>query len=447
MLTLPIAAWAEAPPKLPNLVIRMTVQPMPAPKPALKYQLLPELREMNPGNPIQAYAKCFAEQHNFWRGKQAVENREKWRTMPLKDLPLKEMQYYRYAGGLRWADYAARLDTPDWQILLQLKSEGIRLLLPDVQGLRELAGGLQIRFRLEIAERRFADGITTAKTMLALSRHFVAHPTPIGDLVGIAIGTIALGTVDEMIQQPECPNLFWALTDLPSPFIDLRNGLQGERVMLASELTGLDDSEPMTEIQISKVVNRLVRLAKSENIEESAVREWLESRSKNKDHVRAARKRLVAALAPVDPTKFESFPPLQIVLLDEKLSYEVLRDEDMKALALPYWQARSVLDKIPALKKEDTTPLTALRSAVAKVKMAQARLDQRIALLRCVEALRIYAADHDGKLPTKLDDIRLPLPVDPATGKPFIYKVEGKTAHLHGAPLAIQVRYEVTIGK
>ena len=70
-----------------------------------------------------------------------------------------------------------------------------------------------------------------------------------------------------------------------------------------------------------------------------------------------------------------------------------------------------------------------------------------IALLCCVEALRMYAAEHDGKLPARLDDIPLPLPVDPATGKPFIYKVDGKTAHLDGAPLDSQIRYEVTIGK
>ena len=35
----------------PEMLIRLTVQPMAAPKPALRYLLLPELKEMNPGNP------------------------------------------------------------------------------------------------------------------------------------------------------------------------------------------------------------------------------------------------------------------------------------------------------------------------------------------------------------------------------------------------------------
>ena len=41
----------------------------------------------------------------------------------------------------------------------------------------------------------------------------------------------------------------------------------------------------------------------------------------------------------------------------------------------------------------------------------------------------------------------LNISVDPATGKPFEYKLEGTTAHLQGARLLNQVRYEVTIAK
>lgn len=447
LLFLPLAANAAAPPKLPAIVVRMTVQPKAAPKPALKYQLLPELREMNPGNPIQGYLKCFMEQSHFFGDKKVNEDREKWRTMPLKDLPLKEMQYYCKNNGLRQADYAARLDNPDWQILLKLKSDGVNLLLPDAQKLRALADALQIRFRVEIAERRFADAIVTAKTMLALSRHFNEHPTLIGDLIGIAIGTIALSRVDEMIEQPDCPNLFWALTDLPSPFIDLRKGLQAERVMIEAEMPGLNDREPMSEAQLLRIVNRLQKAINGPKDAEGAVRQWMEGRVKDEEHVRGARKRLIASLPSKDTDRLDSLPPLQIVLLDAKLDFEMVRDEAMKALALPYWQARRVLESIPPIPWGKQTPLMKLSIRVDRVRMAQARLDQRIALLRCVEALRMYAAEHEGKLPSKLDDIRVPLPVDPATGKPFTYKVDGKTAHLHGEPLGVEVRYEVTIGK
>jgi hypothetical protein len=81
-------------------------------------------------------------------------------------------------------------------------------------------------------------------------------------------------------------------------------------------------------------------------------------------------------------------------------------------------------------------------------------LRQRLALLRQVEALRLYAAAHDGKFPEKLADCGVPLPVDPFTGKPFLYEVKDGTAHVRGTPPprevknpSFNVRYEVTVRK
>jgi len=62
----PAVCLAQDPPKQTETIIRFDVKPMAAPKPALKYQLLPELREMNPGNPILDYLKVFGEQQNFF---------------------------------------------------------------------------------------------------------------------------------------------------------------------------------------------------------------------------------------------------------------------------------------------------------------------------------------------------------------------------------------------
>src|ERR1700730_11430570 len=43
-------------------LIRLSVRPMAAPRPALRYLLLPELKEMNPGNPIPNLLKCAMDQ-------------------------------------------------------------------------------------------------------------------------------------------------------------------------------------------------------------------------------------------------------------------------------------------------------------------------------------------------------------------------------------------------
>ena len=71
--------------------------------------------------------------------------------------------------------------------------------------LQVLAAALQVRFRAEVAGRRFDDAIRTAKTMFALSRHLGEHRTEVANLVGLWVAHLALGTLEEMVQQPAAP--------------------------------------------------------------------------------------------------------------------------------------------------------------------------------------------------------------------------------------------------
>ena len=59
---------------------------------------------------------------------------------------------------------------------------------------------------------------------------------------------------------------------------------------------------------------------------------------------------------------------------------------------------------------------------------------RQINLLRTVEALRMYAAEH-GRWPEKLDEIKaVPVPNDPFTEKPFEYAVKDGVALLRPTP-------------
>ena len=63
--------------------------------------------------------------------------------------------------------------------------------------------------------------------------------------------------------------------------------------------------------------------------------------------------------------------------------------------------------------------------------MTTVRTDRRFAAMRCVEAIRHYAAKHEGKLPASLADVKeLPIPSDPLTAKPFEYALDGDKATL-----------------
>ncbi len=56
-------------------VVRLHVEPMPEPKPAFKYHLLPEVRELIPGNAAQNYLKCFMEQRIFFFSERGIDER------------------------------------------------------------------------------------------------------------------------------------------------------------------------------------------------------------------------------------------------------------------------------------------------------------------------------------------------------------------------------------
>src|SRR5262249_51229683 len=141
-----------------EITTRLIVKPMAAPRPALKYQLLPELRELHPGNAAHDYLKCFMEQRQFFYGNEAVANRARFQSMPLAELPLDQLRNY---GGvaLGRADWAARLTTIDWQDLEHVEKRVAGQLPPEVGPLQVLAGALQVRFRAEVADRRFDDAV------------------------------------------------------------------------------------------------------------------------------------------------------------------------------------------------------------------------------------------------------------------------------------------------
>jgi hypothetical protein len=450
------AAFAAAPlnSRAEERAVHLAVRPMAAPTPALLYQLLPEVRELNPGNAAQCYLKCFMEQQQFFYSEEAVADRARYLAMPLAEIPAEKLRDY---GGppLRQADWAARLDALDWQNLERIQKGRTEALPGELGPFQVLAAALQVRFRAEVAGRHFESAVRTAKTMFALGRHLGEHPTEVANLVGLWVAHLSLGTLQEMVQQPGCPNLYWALTDLPCPLVDLRKGVHGDRARIAADLRLLHDDAPMTDAEMEAFVSRISGLfglgREQAGQPPQSLRTRLRARVKDQERVSAAGRRLIAAGYAEELVA--TFAPVQVVLLDEKRDYEVQRDERIKLLAFPLWQIDSLACR--GRRNQGGDALFAdLLPAIIKLRCTQGRLEQQIALLRHVEAVRLYAAEHDGRLPARLSDIAVPLPSDPFTGKPFDYAVEGATAHVRGTSIRgekkdpeYDVHYQVALQK
>jgi hypothetical protein len=432
-----VAACAVAAPgPAKDRQVTLDVQPAAAPVPALKYQLLPELSEMNPGNAIPGYLRCFGEQQNFFFKKESSDEREHLVNCPLTDL---KPELKSYGGSaLRQADHAARLEYADWNLLPQLRKEGYWMLLPDIQQMRTLAKALVVRCRAEVADKDFSAAVRTLKTIFALARHLGEHPAMITGLVGTAIAQSGVNVLEEFIQQPGAPNMYWALATLPTQLVETRRAVSGERMMAEFGLGPLSDPQRVwTADDIPVAMQKGKELAAVSELPEEDRKmagTWIEERLKDEPWLTAARRFLTEHGYPAD--KVAKYPVQQVLYSKLLLKGNIFRDEALKWMNVPYWQAESYLAELenpPADIEEKLSRMTGI--AIPKVLSAHVRLEQRLALLRTVEAIRLEATKNGGKLPANLAEIHLPVPVDPVTGKAFAYKIDGMTALLEGKPV------------
>jgi hypothetical protein len=432
-LTLILAA-----PPVADPAVKLTVRPAAEPKPALTYRLLPDVRELVPGNPVQWYVRAFAEQRRFFYDRESIAERQRLRKLPLPELLKQDTSNYA-RNPLTQADWGARLDTPDWEVLKRVQDEGLGVKFHELDSLRILGEALQVRFRVEVAKQDFPAAARTAQTMFALARHLGEYPATTANLLGIEIAHMALDTIEEMVARSKCPNLYWPLTDLPAPLVDVRKGVQGDRAAVLGEFRGLRDDGAMTEADLDEFVGRLsgkINLAREQaGRPPRGLRPQLAALAKDAERVKDAKLRYVFAGRPEAVSK--GFPATQVILLEEKSAFEAACDDAQKVLNLPAWQAEEYAGR--------TTPAGGLFADLAPrvldLRRAQAKLEQRIALLRHVEAVRLYAAANRGAVPPHLTDLPVPLPPDPVTGKPFGYAADHGTATVVGRGR----RYEVTV--
>ena len=191
------------------------------------------------------------------------------------------------------------------------------------QNLREyrtIAFFLDLQMRIQIAQGQYDKAIGTVQTGFAMAKHLGEGPNLLQGLVGIAISGRMCRPLEQFIQGANAPNLYWALRDLPKPFIDL-----------------------------------------------------------------------------TEQSEFE--------------------DQDNRE----------------------------------KIQLLMNRLDRNVAVLQCIEALRLYASAHDGKFPNELSDItQVPVPDDPVMQKLIIYRCTGSKAFLEapavkGTADKYTFRYELSL--
>ncbi len=294
----------------------------------------------------------------------------------------------------------------------------------------------------EGAGGQFESAIKTLQTGYALAKRLSEGPTVIHYLVGIAIASTLNTQLQAFIEQEGSPNLYWALTAMPRPMFDPKRALLLEPVMLERTFPWLAklDKGVMTQEQLDAGTVQLQKIMDDFGVRKPTPEMTAETAQLFTQGLPAAKEALLKRGMNLDD--LNKMSNIQIVSLDAYKEYreaweeglkwlhltEALNDDNYKKDAERVKAATDRMDKLffRGLLKGLTAPHDPL--ALNPVYTSRLRFERRIAALRCVEALRLYAATHKGAWPAALKDItEIYVPSDPITGKEFIFKsAEGK---------------------
>lgn len=458
-------------------VEKLTLRPALADPAALRLKLLPDLVDQNPGDAVPLYllSRRFWPESPTWSEYHGTgEGRLDYQDAPVDRLPPEYVDRILngYAKTLQYADWAARRREAHWDAGWRELGFG-DAPLPYLNDLRHVANLLAFRARVQVYRKDWAGAERTMQTGFGMARHLGEEPLLIHALVEVGFVSIMLNRgVTEWVGREGSPNLYWALTDLPRPFIDLWPIPQWEREALrywkpefARAVRGELPADGWP-----RVVRELVATAIRNRPPYKPDPARAEAESKRQVEAALPRAKQFLVAAGTAPARVEGMTPEQVVGTYWLAEFGAAERELWKGWTLPYPEAEEQImrawralapDRSPAADNpaiqfsfvSESNGRIAPYPNMLNGRYQFARLNQFVGLLRTVEALRDYAARHDGRPPERLDQVTdLPVPIDAVTGKPFGYRLDGRTATLdapaptHRSP-ANGYRYELTFEK
>lgn len=466
-------------------VIHLTVTPAAAPVPTLRYRLVQRDLDLKTGNAAPYYYRAqleFQPMMNSLREKFNEDNElNLWYAAgpdetPIDKLPLDKV---RQANQLFEPIYNSDLKTAleqsgcDWQLNIEeMKGpEIVTIRLNEIQGSRQLARMISLRARLAIAERRYGDAVKTLRENYRIGRDVARIPFLVCGLIGIAVDQMTNRTMLELIASPDSPNMYWALGQLPNPPIDLRPAVRfemdfGPRMFPFLNNAETTDHSPqewnqlftnaLPDLQTAGVAQTLPNVSKEPGKDTTA---GIMATGLGLLGYTRAKERLLAD--GMERARIEKMPVGQVVAVYTERTYHRFADDWANLWQMPFPQANEMTKRLEKKleaarpfsggKDSEVLPMVStLLPAVSSCRAAEVRLERDTAALKVIEALRMYAASHDSQLPKQLADIEeVPVPINPATGKPFVYRLDGAKAILELPPsdqLAVgNCRYEIQV--
>ncbi|MBL9125533.1 MAG: hypothetical protein JNG90_17985 [Planctomycetaceae bacterium] len=443
-------------------VVKLAITPAARPVPALRYRLYPAARELRDGNAAGLYYRAILLLTT--RGKPDERRASQDRVSELMQLPAEQFPrdearklLAQYDSMLNEIDHATNRRTAQWDI--PLYEDGVSTLLMEVQEVRGIARVLALQARLAVVEEDFPQALASIRAMLVMAHHVGESGTLVSSLVGVAIAGLAHEQIEFLSTRPNSPNLYWALTALPEPLVSAPRGFESEQAWLEGSLPYLDVLEKgiLSQEQAAQLTTALGELVSQSSdgtvlngspweLDQSSVL-VLPALSSYAECKRQLIERGLSS------ERAEAMPVVQVLALRWVQDFRDRLDEQIAFTGRPYAEVAETLARLHQEQAETTDNPERFLSgmllpAVNAANVAFARLAQRIALMRVIEAVRLYAADHHGRLPAQLTDIHaVPIPNDPGTGAPFKYELKDNVGILLPQRFVESLRFELTVAK
>jgi hypothetical protein len=208
---------------------RLVICPQKAAGEAGKYVLLPPAASLTDGDAAALYDKAV----KLLPGKAAAEQVQQYLEMPIDKLPADqaEQALKQYAESLRYVAQAAKCQQCNWSA-----GESDEEQVASLKALRELAFGIRLWARLEVARGEYEGAILALQTGFGMARHLGQTPSTMGFLQGVSIAAVMTREVEQWIQMAEAPNLYAALVALPKPLVDVEKCIEGETGATSSQM-------------------------------------------------------------------------------------------------------------------------------------------------------------------------------------------------------------------
>jgi len=431
------------------VVVKLTLHPARIDELAPPPRLLPADPDLKPGNAAVVLLRMPWEQR-AWMQEWLPQLAEIAKLSP-DDPRVAEFPFNRFADEMR---RAAFIRDADWNYPLD-DAPLDSILLPDLQGLREFIGqGMSVWVNQQIATGNLEGAREGVLVQLACARHVGRTSLVVNQLVAAAIADQGLDSLERVIGAPGGPNLHATLRLLPDGVSSGVEAVQWTAVFEKRSLPMQRDGvpQPGDETAWARALDGWLDRWMADDGQPSP-----ERRAAIRARIAAAGKKAFDTQAPPEldlTTASDDEIALQFLLV----TYRQIHEATEMAWQLEEPEAIAALVAVDA-RVNELEPilgegLLSFLSHPLRWYLPIHRFGRRARMLEVVEALRDAAARNGGRLPASLAEVPARVPLDPFTGKPFLYETapDRRSARLAMPPIPgiDEPRYgrvcELTIG-